>query len=184
MKRLLIQFLLTALSANLAIGQELMIKFDKLTANNMANNPFTGDWSCEISSPGDIGSCKIPLKKDLPDTMRLKGNIDFEGSSVAEFDVTICEALENEEFANDILSHGIPKGQFPTQCPAIAGMDFEISKYKFPKEKLPPGGVPDGDFSGEIHMFEPSKDPYGTVRFEGKVFHELPELPKHPGLGR
>ncbi|XP_053595804.1 uncharacterized protein LOC103573730 isoform X2 [Microplitis demolitor] len=152
-----------------------------MTTNVVANNPFTGDWSCEISSPGDIASCKIPIKKDLPDTMRLKGNIGFMGNEIVEFDITLCEAFENEEFAKDLLNHGIPKGKFPQQCPAKAGMDYEISKYKFPKEKLPPVVIPDGDFSGDIHLYEPGKDPYATVHVEGKIFHELPKL---PGFGR
>ncbi|XP_057333595.1 uncharacterized protein LOC130672846 isoform X2 [Microplitis mediator] len=148
-----------------------MVKFDKLTANLVPNNPYFDNWSCEISSPGDIGSCKVPTKKDVPDTMRMKGNLEFGGSTIVDFDMTLCEAFENE-FTKDILSHGIPKGQFPTQCPAKAGMDYEISKYKVPKEKLPPGGIPDGDFFGNIQMYEPGNDPYATVYFEGKAVHE------------
>ncbi|XP_053595808.1 uncharacterized protein LOC103573729 isoform X2 [Microplitis demolitor] len=162
-------------------GEKLMIKFDKLVSNFVANNPYFEDWSCSISSPGDIGSCKIPMKKDLPDTIRMKGNVEYAGSTVIKFDITFCEAFENEEFAKDILNHGIPKGKFPQQCPVKAGMDYEISKYKFPKEKLPPVGLPDGDFSGDIHLYEPGKDPYASVNFEGKVFNELPKI---PGFGR
>ncbi|XP_057341523.1 uncharacterized protein LOC130678387 [Microplitis mediator] len=180
MKLQLIQFLLASLSANLAIGQEPIVTFDKITTTVVANNPFAGDWSCEISGSGEIGSCKIPMKKDLPDTMRMKGNIEFQGSEVVDFDVTVCEAFENEEVGKDILKHGIPKGEFPQQCPCKAGMDYEISNYKVPKEKIPPG-VPDGDFSADLYMYEPGKDPYGTVHIEGKISHELP---KPPGLGR
>ncbi|XP_057333981.1 uncharacterized protein LOC130673088 [Microplitis mediator] len=184
MKRLLIQFLLASLSANLAVGLEQMYKINNLTVNTMANNPFTGDWSCEVFSPGDATACKVPIKKDLPDTMRVKGTFEFMGDEMVSFDLTVCEALEKESAKDGIREIGLPKGQFPTQCPVKAGMDYATSKHKIPKEKIPPGGVPDGDYSGEVHMYEPGKDPYASVYFEGVAFHELPKLPKHPGLGR
>ncbi|XP_008551144.1 uncharacterized protein LOC103573734 [Microplitis demolitor] len=180
MKRLFIQFLLTILSTNVAFGQNPIITFEKVTTEVAANNPFFGDFSAEIHDPGDTASVKVPVKKDLPDTMRMKGIFEFDGASIAEFDITLCEAFENEEFAKDLLSHGIPKDKFPKKCPAMTGMDYELHKYKFQPEKLPPN-TPDGKFSGVISVYESDKDPYASVSFEGTISHKLPQA---PGFGR
>lgn len=48
-----------------------MLKFDKITSDVVANNPYFDDMSTEVSDSGDSVTVKFPVKKDLPDTIRV-----------------------------------------------------------------------------------------------------------------
>ncbi|XP_057334077.1 uncharacterized protein LOC130673161 [Microplitis mediator] len=170
MKHLLIQFLLTVLSVNLVIGQDAKVKLHKITVNTVANNPFFDDWSGEIFSPGDTVSIKSPVKKDLPENMRMSAVIQFDGNQVADVDTTVCEAFDDETLGKDILAKGIPDGEFPKSCPVKPGSNFEISKYIITKDKIPEG-APDGKIIADVTIYEPEKDPYVTIHVEGELTH-------------
>ncbi|KAK0161185.1 hypothetical protein PV327_009683 [Microctonus hyperodae] len=143
----------------------------------IVDNPYFELWSSEIHAPGDKITLKTPIKKDLPQNMMLKGNVEFGGSQIGEIDMTLCEAFKDETFGKDILDTGIPKGKFPRNCPAKSNGEYVLNKYAFPPEKIP-AGIPDGKIVGEVFIYEPGKDPYISIRVEAELSH------KPPGLGR
>ncbi|XP_057334076.1 uncharacterized protein LOC130673160 [Microplitis mediator] len=186
MKLLLIQFLLTLLSVNLVLGQgdpTTELKFTNVTITNVPN-PYFGDWSAEILSPGDIVTIKSPVKKLIPlDIMMMGGVMEYEGVEFANFDILACDAFTDKAYGEDILKNGKPDGKFPNSCPVAPADYYEIYKYKVPKEKLPPG-VPNGKFSGVITVYEKDKDPaYVKIEFDGTLSHKLPGVPGGLGIG-
>ncbi|KAK0083111.1 hypothetical protein PV325_009309 [Microctonus aethiopoides] len=175
----LIALLVVALCTGLVLAQgdpTAQLTFKKIDIKTV-DNPYFESWSSEIHAPGEKVTLKTPVKKDLPQNMMLKGSVEFEGSQIGEIDMSICEAFKDEAFGKDILDTGIPKGKFPRNCPAKSNGEYVLSKYAFPREKIP-AGIPDGKIVGRVFIYEPGKDPYISINVEAELSH------KPPGLGR
>ncbi|KAH0534324.1 uncharacterized protein LOC123267383 [Cotesia glomerata] len=183
MKLQSILLLSAILSTNLVLGNDPMakIKVDKLIVNSFPN-PYYDKWTAEFYSPGDIISAKLPLKKDLPETIIMKFNLKFMGIPLPEVELSLCEALEDETYAKDVMERGLPVGEFPTKCPIKAGLEYEIFKYVISNEKIIPG-CPDGRFEVEIVLYEPGNDPLVTAHVEGDLLHTYPGLSGVPTFG-
>lgn len=42
------------------------------------------------------------------------------GLPFPEVELSLCEALEDETYAKDVMERGLPVGEFPTKCPIKA----------------------------------------------------------------
>ncbi|CAD6207328.1 GSCOCG00010170001-RA-CDS [Cotesia congregata] len=169
------------LSVGLVSGQDptAQFKFNVITVKTVAGNPYFDEMTAKIDSP-DTVSFKTPVKKDLPDNIMLTAVAQFAGAPLGDFEVSLCEAFENDPHGKEFSSHGLPKGVFPELCPVKAGSDYELSKIKVENDQIPPG-FPDGDVVLDITLFEPGNDPYVTVHIEGALSHSVPGV---PGIGR
>lgn len=49
----------------------VQVKVEKITIDIAPNNPYFGDVSSEIFSPGDIITLKMPIKTDFPESMKV-----------------------------------------------------------------------------------------------------------------
>ncbi|XP_057329138.1 uncharacterized protein LOC130669986 isoform X2 [Microplitis mediator] len=197
MKLLFIQLLSTILSVNAVFKPDptAQIKFEEITLNIPPNNPYIGDMTVEIISPGDIFSVKFSIKKDFPENMKFSFSVEFEEVEVSKFDMFVCEAMDEKVKVKPVLERGLPVGKFPTGCPVKAGNDFEMREFQIQYDSIPPE-FPVGTFFTQIVIFEAGKDPYGTANVDWSFYHELsavtkiPELPKIPeapgipGIGR
>ncbi|XP_074099736.1 uncharacterized protein LOC141527899 [Cotesia typhae] len=176
-----LSLLAAILSVGFVSGQDstAQFKMNTVTVKTVAGNPYFEDWSAVIDNPNTV-SIKTPVKKDMPDTMMLKASVEFGGSPLGELDILLCEAFKDATYGQDLLSHGLPKGAFPTACPAKPGSNFELSKLSIENDKIPPG-LPDGNVVADVTIYEPGKDPYVTIHVEGTLSHSLPGVPR---LGR
>ncbi|XP_057328334.1 uncharacterized protein LOC130669436 isoform X2 [Microplitis mediator] len=117
MKLLLIQLLSTILSVNAEFKSDptAHIKLEKITLNIPPENPYLGDIvTHEIFDPGDIISVKFSVKKDFPENMKLNVVLLLEEVEITNFEMFLCEAMEEKLNVKPALESGLPVGKFPT----------------------------------------------------------------------
>ncbi|XP_044587916.1 uncharacterized protein LOC123267386 isoform X2 [Cotesia glomerata] len=118
MNSLIFGLLVAILSVNSAFSQEVQLKLKNLKTD-IASNPYFENWSGEVVNDNTL-SIKTPVKKDLPEDMRLSAVIEFDGNVVGDSDMTVCEAFDDETIGKDLLAKGVPDGKFPKKCPVKA----------------------------------------------------------------
>ena len=55
----------------------------------------------------------------------MKFFIDMAASGPVEYATTVCDGLDDPVIGKSLANAGIPKGQFPTVCPFVAGVRFK-----------------------------------------------------------
>ncbi|XP_011303318.1 uncharacterized protein [Fopius arisanus] len=136
------------------------------------DNPFFGKWEAQLHSSGQKLSLKMPVKQELPDSIRFKLEMTLDGDDLPEVEMSLCEAFDDDSIGKDITEHGAPDGQFPKECPIYAGDNLEIRDYTFPDDKIPPG-TQDGPLHSILRIFEEGKegDPIIIIESDGEITH-------------
>ncbi|XP_043278541.1 uncharacterized protein [Venturia canescens] len=146
-----------------------------ITSSKLTNipNDYFDPWSIEIikGKRSSRLNAKMPVKKELPESMQLRVMIQLEGEDPIEYVADACEAMSDEMVGRSFIRAGIPKNEYPQECPFTAG-DWGILNWDPPVHAIPPG-VPDGPVTGYVQIGEEGKEPYIDVVYEGVLSHDF-----------
>ncbi|XP_063975500.1 uncharacterized protein LOC135161664 [Diachasmimorpha longicaudata] len=150
-------------------NQKVIVQSIKI--NDIADNPYFSQWAADIHSSGEKISFKTPFKQELPANMKVKLEISLDGDDLPEAEMDLCDIFDDDTLGKDLIEHGLPDGQFPTECPIQGGDNFEVQDYPLPKDEKIPQGTKDGPFHSVVSIYEEGKDPIIIIEADGEVMH-------------
>ncbi|XP_034944445.1 uncharacterized protein [Chelonus insularis] len=140
-------------------------------------NPYVTNVNVIINGQhNDTVTIKIPIHKELPNNIILSNYIVYNGEPIPPMKGELCNLFDDKVFAPSVLEAGVPRDEFPKQCPVLPNMNYTILNYAISPEEIPPG-LPDGTVITDIYVSLDGDDsnPLLTIHAESLLHTDVPD---------